>query len=290
MLFRLKNIIQYIMISLTLISISVSSHNHNEIIELGRDKDPKKIEDVSRFKIFLNKAKWEILSFPGLRLWTKILYPKSTISHFDTNDKIVAFTIDDGFCGLDNPTGCMINEVRMLFEKYDYKATFFTSGSHCENAKYNDVINLLNEGHELANHSMYDTPYNKHTSLSFEEDLIKTQDILYKYTDNIPPFYRAPHAKYSKIMNDVIQENNMIHFVCDAFAIDTSTPDPVWISNYILRRTKPGSILLIHMPERGVREWNLEAIELTLLGLNKKGYKVVTLSEMYNKYYLTNSN
>ena len=49
------------MISLTLISISVSSHNHNEIIELGRDKDPKKIEDVSRFKIFLNKAKWEIL-------------------------------------------------------------------------------------------------------------------------------------------------------------------------------------------------------------------------------------
>ena len=75
----------------------------------------------------------------------------------------------------------------------------------------------------------------------------------------------------------------MIHVVCDAFASDTSTPDPVWISKYITKKTKPGSILLIHMPEKGVREWNLEAMELTLKWLKDNNFKVVTLTELFKK-------
>ena len=34
------------------------------------------------------------------------------------------------------------------------------------------------------------------------------------------------------------------------------------------------------MPERNLREWNYEAIELTLMELKNKGYKVVTVSEL----------
>ena len=41
-----------------------------------------------------------------------------------------------------------------------------------------------------------------------------------------------------------------------------------------------GSIILIHMPEKGVREWNLEAIRLTLDGLLKCNLKVVNLTEL----------
>ena len=55
----------------------------------------------------------------------------------------------------------------VLLEASSYKkeasnATFFTSGSHCEHAKYDDIIKLLDDGHELSNHGMYDTPYNHH--------------------------------------------------------------------------------------------------------------------------------
>ena len=31
---------------------------------------------------------------------------------------------------------------------------------------------ILNDGHELANHGMYDFPYNKHSKEQFEKDLI----------------------------------------------------------------------------------------------------------------------
>ena len=112
--------------------------------------------------------------------------------------------------------------------------------------------------------------------------MIKTHFILSQYSDSIPKWYRAPHAKLSKTMIDVLDEKGYKHIICDAFASDTSIPDSKWIAKFILKRTKPGSILLIHMPERGVREWNYEAIELTLKGLKEEGYKIVTVTELYN--------
>ena len=263
-------------------SFTISDELKNNF-KLGRDSDPRKIEDISNTKLWLNKRIWEFLTIPGLRNWTYYLYPQETISYFKTDEKIVAFTIDDGFCGLDNPNGCMINEVRELFKKYNSKATFFTTGSHCKNAKHSDVISLIDDGHELANHGMYDTPYHKFSKEEFRKDLNNTDAILKQYTEYIPNFYRAPHARYSKNMDAVIKERGMIHVVCDAFATDTSTPDPEWISSYIIKKTKPGSILLIHMPEKGVREWNLKAMELTLKWLSENNYKVVTLSRLLKK-------
>ena len=276
-LFKTK---QYIIVFFLILSTLNLANDYRSDLKLGRDSDPKLTEDTSKAKLWFNKRIWEFLTIPGLRNWTYYLYPRETISHFKTNEKIVAFTIDDGFCGLDNPDGCMINEVRSLFKKYNSQATFFTTGSHCKNAKYSEVIDLLNDGHELANHGMYDTPYNKFTKEDFKKDLDETDTILKQYTNNIPVFYRAPHARYSKNMDSVIKERGMIHIVCDAFATDTSTPDPIWISNYITKKTKPGSILLIHMPEKGVREWNLEAMELTLKWLTDNNYKVVTLTQL----------
>ena len=49
-----------------------------------------------------------------------------------------------------------------------------------------------------------------------------------------------------------------------------------------IKRVKPGSIILIHMPEKGIREWNFEAMRLTLIGLKDRGLKVKNLSQMKN--------
>ena len=125
----LKLVTIVLLTNVFLFSNTYKNISYNVNIPLGRNNDPKLINDISKFKIFLNKMKWEILTIPGIRTWTKLLYPKATISHFNTTDKIVAFTIDDGFCGLDNPSGCMIEEVRMLFKKYDSK-TFLPV--HCQ--------------------------------------------------------------------------------------------------------------------------------------------------------------
>ena len=81
-------------------------------------------------------------------------------------------------------------------------------------------------------------------------------------------------------MYKIIDKYNLTLILGDVFANDTSIPDPNYISKYILNKVKPGSIIIIHMPEKGVREWNLEAMDLILQGLNDKEIDIVTLSQL----------
>ena len=252
---------------------------HSQI--LGRHKDPKELSEISKTLLGLRKFGWTLLTLPSLRFWTKIIYPKSTISHFKDKNA-VAFTIDDGFCGEDNPKGCMLDEVRELLKSYNAQATFFVTGNHCINTNKSEVDILLKEGHEISNHNMFDWKYNRYSNKDFECDLLITKKILSHYRNKASKWYRAPFGKLSKNMQLVLTKHDMIHVLPDIFAHDTFIPDPKWIAKYILKRVKPGSIILIHMPERGLREWNFEAMKLTLIGLKEKGLKVQNLSQMNN--------
>ena len=97
---------------------------------------------------------------------------------------------------------------------------------------------------------------------------------------NISKWYRAPFGKLTNDMQIVLEKNNLVHVIPDAFAHDTYIPDPSWISNYILRKVKPGSIILIHMPEKNLREWNMKSLELTLKGLKDLNLKILNLTQM----------
>ena len=255
----------------------ILNEKHSAI--LGRDSDPKKITDISKINLFIRKTAWTILTTPGLRFLTNLIYPKSTISHFNV-ENAVAFTIDDGFCGKDNKNGCMINEVRELFNRYNANATFFVTGTHCNNKSKNQVNLLLNDGHEIANHNMMDWSYNSYSYNEFEFDLLLNKEILSIYNQEYSSWYRAPMGQYSKTMDKIIKKHKMKHVVADAFGHDTSIPDPEWISNYILKNVKDGSIILIHMPEKGVREWTYKAMELTLQGLKDKNLSILNLSQI----------
>ena len=264
-----------------IISLNLQLYGSNPLNQsLGRDSDPKTTEDISKLSMFTKKSIWTLLSLPGMRTMSDIIFPNSVISYVNTDEKVIAFTIDDGFCGRDNPNGDMLLDVIKLFNKYNAKATFFVTGSHCNHTDIENIQLLINSGHEMANHSMYDWPYNKYSQNDFRIDFEQTDSILSQYTDDIPKYYRAPHARVSKTMTEFLNNNGYTHIMCDGFANDTSIPDAKWISKFIVNRTKPGSILLIHMPEKGIREWNYEAMELTLSKLDKDGYKIVTVSDL----------
>ena len=257
----------------------IKTINRQYTSTLGRNNDPKLITDISKSQLFIRKFGWTMLTIPGLGLLIDILYPKSTISHFNV-DSAIAFTIDDGFCGIDNNNGCMVNEVRKLFKSYDAHATFFITGSHCNKTPLKDINLLINDGHEIANHNMMDWSYKNYTIDDFEFDLLLTEKILSYYNQEYSNWYRAPFGQLSNNMQMIINKYGMKHVLPDVFAHDTFIPNPKWISRYILKRVQPGSVILIHMPEKGVREWNYEAIKLTLIGLNEKNLKVLNLTEM----------
>ena len=113
--------------------------------------------------------------------------------------------------------------------------------------------------------------------------MIETKSILNKYSKNLPKWYRAPHASISDDMHEIIKKHNLKHVVGDVFANDTSIPDANWISSFILKNVKPGSVIIIHMPEKGIREWNYLALENILNGLKERKLEIVTLTELEQK-------
>ena len=123
-------------------------------------------------------------------------------------------------------------------------------------------------------------PFDQASCLICLDDLEKTENVLSQFHFKPSRWYRAPFGRINKNMQKVLDKKKLQHIVCDCFANDTTIPDAKWISNFILKRVRPGSIVLIHMPEKNVREWNYNVLKLTLSGLQDKGMKIVNLSEM----------
>ena len=262
--------------------LTLSNLNQKYSSVLGRDNDPRLKTDISSMQLFIRKSIWTLLTLPKLDFIISFLYPKSTISQFNVNNA-VALTIDDGFCGVDNPQGSMLKEVRELLKLNNAHATFFTVGSHCKNIPENQINELIKDGNEIANHNMMDWSYRRYSEKDFETDLLLNKNILSSYNQEYSSWYRAPFGQLSIKMQKVIEKHNMSHVLPNIFAHDTFIPDSSWISKYILNRISPGSVILIHMPEKGVREWNYEALEIVLEGLKEKELDILNLSEILRR-------
>eukprot|EP00301_Raphidiophrys_heterophryoidea_P007728 c12953_g1_i4.p2 GENE.c12953_g1_i4~~c12953_g1_i4.p2 ORF type:complete len:108 (+),score=25.87 c12953_g1_i4:223-546(+) len=94
----------------------------------------------------------------------------------------------------------------------------------------------------------------------------------------------------SKAMQSVLDEYNMTTVMLDCYANDCLVCDAKWVADFILSYVQDGSIILIHMPERGFREWNFEAIALTLQGLQERNLRAVTVSELISLATGTHNN
>jgi peptidoglycan/xylan/chitin deacetylase (PgdA/CDA1 family) len=145
-------------------------------------------------------------------------------------------------------------------------------------------------GHELANHGAEDIAYHYHTAEDFRAALHacerKIQDI---YSSSGPhsgvgeparvKWFRPPHGRCSDAMLRVLEQEGYTLALCDAFGMDTVCGAP-YVARHILRHARGGSVVLMHMPERGFREHNLAAMDTVLAGLARRGLRCRTLSEL----------
>jgi len=82
-------------------------------------------------------------------------------------------------------------------------------------------------------------------------------------------------------MQRVLARRGFLHTLSDCYANDPWISDAAYISKTLLANAVDGSILVIHAPERGFREYNLKALRLALEGLRERGLKAVTLGELH---------
>lgn len=192
------------------------------------------------------------------------------VPRVETNEKVIALTFDDG------PTEYTKDVLNTLEEK-NIKATFFVMGSELKK-KPEIGKAITSTGHELANHS-YSHQRMWFKSQSFIADEIeKTNDLIRKTGYKGDIHFRPPYGKKIFGLPWYLSQHNIKTIMVDVEP-DTYGSDADFLVEYALENTKPGSIILLH-PNCDTCNGQRKAISKIIDGLQAKGYRFVTVSEL----------
>ncbi|MEK0448112.1 MAG: hypothetical protein RL088_380 [Verrucomicrobiota bacterium] len=193
-----------------------------------------------------------------------------TYSQCHVDGPYVAMTFDDG------PHGSQTPRLLKMLQQRNIKATFFVVGK-CV-AQYPELAKqIVAEGHEIANHSWDHPLLSKMAEGSVREQLQKTHDVIKQTTGVTPTLMRPPYGGFT--VNQRSWANGTWGYKCilwDVDSLDWQHKTPAKTESIILSNTKAGSIVLVH----DIHKTSIDAMEATLDGLAKKGFKFVTVSEL----------
>lgn len=188
--------------------------------------------------------------------------------------KYLAITFDDG------PHPKETEQVLDILKKHDVKATFFVAGKHV-NWYSKPLIRASNEGHEIGNHTFNHPDISNLSAIQIENEILKCEEIIIKKTGKKPTLFRPPYGSYNeKKLGDIANKHG--YKVVLWTTVDTKdwkNPTALSIANTIVNNAKNGDIILLH---DYATNNTVEALDIFIPEMKKKGYKFVTVSELYN--------
>ena len=188
----------------------------------------------------------------------------------DTQEPMVALTIDDG------PDPAATPKILDVLGQHDAHATFFLVASRIPGNE-EVVARTVEEGHELANHLTTDKPSIALSPAEFERQLLESHDVLSRFSD--VRWFRPGSGWYNAEMLSILHEHGYRCALGSVYPFDPQIPSAWFASRYILRNVRPGSIIVLH--DYGARgERTASALATILPELNRRGFRVVTLSEL----------
>lgn len=195
----------------------------------------------------------------------------------------VALTIDDAPCRFGR-SHSRVKDVQKLLESYNAHATFMVIGSFVDGHEA-DLVELLQGGHEFGNHGMLDRSYETNPNFAKDVDRCTEKILELQRSAGVPEgveWFRAPHGRYTQAMHDILQEpeRNLTNVMTSAYASCPIVQDGDFIGGFLARNVSDGGIIVLHMPEKGHREWCLLGLERMLHGLEQRGLRAVTVGKL----------
>ena len=193
------------------------------------------------------------------------------ISRIDTTEKIAVITVDAGF-GDKSADGLL-----KALAKHEIKASFFLVGEWVE--KYPGITKrIVEEGHEIFNHSYSHPDYPSLSADEIKADLQKMDDALFQTVGlRTRPYYRAPSGARNAVVNQAAAEAGYQHIYWSLdpqdWRLDISGET---IKNRVLNNLHPGAIILLHIADSATGE----VADEMFTEMEKRGYRLVGLTEV----------
>ena len=184
-------------------------------------------------------------------------------------DKVAAISFDAAWGNEDTQT--LID----ILNKYGIHATFFVVGSWVE--KYPESVKALSDnGNEVMNHSSSHAHFSQLTAEQIKADITSCNDRIAAITGTAPKLFRCPYGEYDDHVITAVREMGMEPIQWDVDSLDWKGISAAEITQRVLQRVKPGSIVLFH----NAAEHTPEALPDILEALIADGYTIVPISQI----------
>ncbi len=199
------------------------------------------------------------------------------VTHGNREKNYVALTFD--LCQIpSNPSGFEPTIVETL-QRYNTPATFFLGGDWMRTHPQEALLLAANPRFELGSHSWSHPDFTKLTRAEMDEEIVKTQDLLYKLTGRTGHLFRMPYGFYNDEALNTIAAHGLTTIQWDT---ETGDPDPNFQPEDIQRAVKlhaqNGSIIIMHANGFG---WHtVDALPGVLDYLQSQGFTLVTVSQL----------
>jgi peptidoglycan/xylan/chitin deacetylase (PgdA/CDA1 family) len=181
--------------------------------------------------------------------------------------KVVAFTFDDG------PHKTNTDKILDILGKYGAHATFFMQGQNA--SYYPDVVKRIYEsGNELGNHTWDHKNLKNISEAEIQAEVNDAADMIESITGVRPKVVRPPYGGYNDTVKAVVKEP-LIRWSVDS--LDWQSRDPNQIVPLVMEEAEDGDIILFH----DVHETTTPAIEQLVPALQKEGFQIVSVSELF---------
>jgi peptidoglycan-N-acetylglucosamine deacetylase len=190
--------------------------------------------------------------------------------------KKIALTFDA--CSTQGPSQFDERVIRTLVDM-QVPATLFLGGKWMEEHPDETMELARYPQFELANHTYLHPHLPRESDERVHEELARTQDMLFTLTGRRATLFRAP---YGELDARVVQLGAQAGMIAIQYDLASGDPDPhistKRLIEYVTDQAKNGSIVVMHMNGRGWK--TADALPRIVLRLRKKGYKLVTVSEL----------
>lgn len=164
---------------------------------------------------------------------------KHLVCRVPLQEKRVAFTFDDG------PNPSVTPRLLELLARHRARATFFLIGRNVE--RYPELAaDIAARGHEIGNHTMNHVLLPILPRAMMLREMEGASRAIHAATGRRPQLFRPPMGWFSRSMLHTLAESGYRGVLGDVYPQDVNRPGVGTITERVLGRIAPGSIVILH--------------------------------------------
>lgn len=192
----------------------------------------------------------------------------------ENSNGTVVLSFDDG-------PGASTPDILDILNRYNIKADFFMIGQNVQSHP-DYVQKVYDAGNEIGNHTFTHQDLAKMSSDTQNDEFNKTNNAIKNVLSKAGTIWmRPPYGSYSDDTDKVLSSIGMKKILWNVDPRDWAGASADEITDAVLSNVKDGAIVLMHDGVANSVE-TAKALPKIIEGIQSKGFKIVTLSQMKN--------